>query len=36
MTEEEMEELKNDAMWEAYLNAKDMNSEYEQDEPEEE
>lgn len=35
MTPEQMEELKNDVMWEAYLDAKDMNSNYEQDEPKE-
>ena len=36
MTEEQMEELKRDADWGAYLDMKDANSEYEQDEPEEE
>ena len=36
MTEEQMEELKRDADWEAYLDMKDLNSNYEQDEPGEE
>jgi hypothetical protein len=35
MTEEQMEELRNDVAWEEYLDLKDMNSNYEFDEPQE-
>lgn len=36
MTNEEIEELKQDALWEKYLEAKEMESNYEYDEPKEE